>query len=161
MTKKITIVQLNTEDWQEYKKIRLESLQKEPKAFNSKFEEESAYSDSYWKEKLVDKAAIFAFAKFENQFVGVMHLTYGEQGEDANVAVVHGAYVNEDFRGLGVGKLLLNFLINVATKNNEINLLKLWVKEYQTSAVGLYLGLGFRTVSKIGEYTLIMEKVLD
>lgn len=157
----ITIIQLKPADWQKYKKIRLESLQEEPQAFNSKLEEMSKYPDKYWEEKLTSKDSLFAFAQREHEIVGVMNLTFGEESEPAFVAVVHGAYVNRNFRSLGVGKSLLSFLVNEVKQSNEIKVMKLWVKESQTSAIKLYTDLGFKSVSKAGEHTLIMEKHLE
>lgn len=157
----ITIIQLKPADWQKYKKIRLESLQEEPQAFNSKLEEVSKYPDKYWEEKLTSKDSLFAFAQREHEIVGVMNLTFGEESEPAFVAVVHGAYVNRNFRSLGVGKSLLSFLVNEVKQSNEIKVMKLWVKESQTSAIKLYTDLGFKSVSKAGEHTLIMEKHLE
>ena len=70
----ITIIQLKPADWQKYKKIRLESLQEEPQAFNSKFEEMSKYPDKYWEEKLTSKDSLFAFAQNEHEIVDLGHL---------------------------------------------------------------------------------------
>ena len=117
--KLISIVKLQPKDWRLIREIRLEALTQEPQAFNSTFEEVSSYPESYWEEKMVSKKDIFAFAMCRNRIIGVMNLTIGEDGEAEDVAVVHGAYVTKDFRGLGIGKVLLNFLIDEVTNNNK------------------------------------------
>src|SRR3989344_319726 len=142
--KLISIVKLQPKDWRLIREIRLEALTQEPQAFNSTFEEVSSYPESYWEEKMVSKKDIFAFAMCRNRIIGVMNLTIGEDGEAEDVAVVHGAYVTKDFRGLGIGKVLLNFLIDEVTNNNKIKTLKLWVKESQLLARKLYEGGGFK-----------------
>ncbi len=159
-TSPITIIQLTPAEWELYKALRLETLREEPQAFNSKLEEVSAYPDLYWQEALADPNDIYAFAKCNAHIVGVMKLSLSEKGEAENVAVIHGAYVSRDYRGLGIGKSLLSFLINSVKKNNGINVLKLWVKESQTSARHLYEKEGFKFVERAGEHTLILEKRL-
>ena len=47
-------------------------------------------------------------------------MTLNEENEPVSVAVVHGAYVNKEFRRLGIGKLLLNFLINKVKNINNV-----------------------------------------
>lgn len=155
---KFKIIKLDPTDWRKYKKLRLEMLQQEPKAFNSTYEEESGLPSTYWKEKLSNKNDLFVSAKVDDHLVGVMSLSYEENDEPENVAVLHGAYVVKKYRGRGIANQLLEFLINEAKKNPKTEILKLWVKEYQTSAVKLYAKQGFRPVSKAGEHTLVMEK---
>lgn len=155
---KFKIIKLAPTDWQKYKKKRLEMLQQEPKAFNSTYEEESVLPSSYWKEKLSNQNELFVSAKVDGNLVGVMSLSYEEKDEPENVAVLHGAYVVKEYRGKGIANQLLKFLILEAKRNPKTEILKLWVKEYQTSAVKLYAKHGFRPVSKAGEHTLIMEK---
>lgn len=159
--KQVSIVQLEPNDWHKYKNIRLESLREEPKAFHSTFEEESRHPNNYWQERLTNKNDIFVFATHEDQVVGIMNLSFREEGETDSVAVVHDAYVSKEFRGLGVGKALLNSLIGKVSSDTKIKMLKLWVKEYQTSALKLYTGLGFKLIEKVGEHTLVMEKKLE
>ncbi len=89
-----------------YKEIRLETFQKEPQAFNSKFEETVQYPDRFWEEKLTNKDLLFVFAQHRYTIVGVMSLTFNEKRESYHVGIVHGEYVNKNFRGLGVGKSL-------------------------------------------------------
>jgi hypothetical protein len=43
---------LGSEDWREYKRIRLESLQKEPLAFGSSYVEEELLSDDEWQRNI-------------------------------------------------------------------------------------------------------------
>ena len=160
MENNTTIIQLTTSEWELYKAIRLETLRKEPQAFNSKFEDLVTFPDLYWQEALASTDVIYAFAKYNNNIIGVMNLSFREEGEDPSVAVIHGAYVNKNFRGLGVGKSLLRFLINTVEYNNEIKILKLWVKEYQISAKKLYEKEGFKFKERAGTHTLIMERYL-
>ncbi len=157
---KISIVKLCPDEWQKYKKIRLETLKTEPKVFNSTYQESLTYPSAYWKDKLTDKNNLFAFAKDKEKIIGLINLTIGEKNETDETAVIHGAYVNKNYRGQGIGKSLLIFLMEEVKKNNKIRLLKLWVKDTQTIAKNLYESMGFEFTVKAGEHTSIMEKRL-
>lgn len=157
---KISITKLKANEWQKCKDIRLETLKREPKSFNSTYQESITYPSAYWKEKLTDKNNLFAFAIDNNKIIGLMNLTIGEENETDETAVIHGAYVNENYRGQGIGKSLLIFLIKKIKKNKKIRLLKLWVKDTQTIAKKLYESMGFEFTVKAGEHTSIMEKRL-
>ncbi len=156
----ISIIKLTPNDWQQYKDIRLECLKEEPQAFNSTFEECMKYPDIYWKQKLENPQDIYAFAKSEDSIVGLMNITIGEKDEPTDVATLHGAFVKKDFRGVGIGRLLLDFLLDEIKNNKEIKVVKLWVKESQTAAINLYKSVGFELKEKVGTRTLIFEKSL-
>ncbi len=47
------IRQLAPADVQAYKRIRLQALRENPEAFSSSWEEESAFTDQEWEERLV------------------------------------------------------------------------------------------------------------
>src|SRR5262249_4953223 len=51
-------------------------------------------------------------------------------------------YVRPQFRGLGLGKLLLNHLADYA-RHNGVGVLRLETGIHQTEAIGLYEGFGF------------------
>lgn len=154
----IEITSLSADEWEKYREIRLEALKEEPLAFNSTFEEAKNKPQSYWKEVLANTNNIFAFANHDGCIVGTMNVAFAEEEENDDVAVIHGAYVNRNFRNAGVGRSLLNFLINEVKKHNKIRILKLWVRDSQSSAIQLYENLGFKFTQRADEHTLIMEK---
>jgi len=60
-------------------------------------------------------------------------------------------YVRPRFRGLGLGKLLLDHLSDYARRQG-VGLLRLETGVHQKEAIGLYEGAGFRRVLPFGEY---------
>jgi len=60
-------------------------------------------------------------------------------------------YVRPNFRGLGLGKLILNHLAGYALQRG-VSLLRLETGIYQTEAIGLYEASGFQRVPPFGEY---------
>jgi putative acetyltransferase len=73
-------------------------------------------------------------------------------------------YVRPQFRGLGLGKLMLNHLAEY-TRQQGVNILRLETGIHQTEAIGLYQRFGFQRIPPFGEYfedpvSLCMEKQL-
>jgi len=135
-------------------------LKQEPGAFNSTYEESIRYPDNYWCEKLNNKNEIHLFAKEDQKIIGTVSATFNEENEKANTAVIHGMYVNNLFRGKGIGKQLINCLLAEIKKSAGINKVKLWVKETQKAAMAVYENIGFKFSKRAGKNTVIMEKIL-
>ncbi len=71
-------------------------------------------------------------------------------------------YVRPIYRGLGLGKVMLNHLAEYA-RERRVSLLRLETGIYQTEAMGLYEGFGFQRRPPFGEYkddpnTVFFEK---
>ncbi len=74
-------------------------------------------------------------------------------------------YVRPRFRGMGLGKLMLNHLADFALANG-VSLLRLETGIHQREAIALYERMGFMHISPFGEYredplSLFYEKQLD
>ncbi|MEX1018648.1 MAG: GNAT family N-acetyltransferase [Litorilinea sp.] len=61
-------------------------------------------------------------------------------------------YVRPQFRGRGLGKLLIRQLADHARQHN-VSVLRLETGIYQTEAIGLYERYGFRRIAPFGDYT--------
>ena len=66
-------------------------------------------------------------------------------------AEVKRMYVRPQFRGTGLGKLMLRHLTAYA-QGQGIELLRLETGIHQRAAIGLYERLGFRRIPPFGEY---------
>ena len=60
-------------------------------------------------------------------------------------------YVRPEFRGLGMAKLLLNYLEGYA-RSQEIGILRLETGIHQHAAIGLYERLGYRSIPPFEDY---------
>jgi putative acetyltransferase len=60
-------------------------------------------------------------------------------------------YVRPEFRGRGLGKLMLEHLARHALQN-RVSLLRLETGIHQKEAIGLYEGFGFKRIAPFGEY---------
>lgn len=157
----VRIVKLKPKEWKKYKNIRLEALKLEPKAFSLTYKECFMHPDQRWKEELSSNNEIYLFAESDGKIIGMAKVTFKEEGAAENTAVIHGTYINNFYRGRGVGKRLIDELLKEIEKNKDIKKIKLWVKEAQIPARRIYESMGFSFTERAGEHTLIMEKVLD
>jgi GNAT superfamily N-acetyltransferase len=60
-------------------------------------------------------------------------------------------YVRPQFRGLGLGKLMLNHLADYV-RQKGVGVLRLETGIYQEEAIGLYEGFGFQRIPPFGTY---------
>ncbi|MBI1783361.1 MAG: GNAT family N-acetyltransferase [Sphingobacteriales bacterium] len=165
--KKITLTNLKPEQWEIYKKIKLKSLLTDPIAFAATHEQAVAYSDEEWKQKLTKSGDIWLFAKYSEKFIGIIGAHTKNAGKESSIATIVGVYVEPKYRGIGVGKLLMNKILKDLKKHEEIIKVKIWVAETQIPAIDLYKSCGFKLIGKKkneiffeGKYfdELIMEK---
>ncbi len=98
-------------------------------------------------DKLVREGVAFFVTRYEGAPAGCGGLKFfgAEYGE------VKRMFVRPAFRGLGLGKVMLNHLADYA-RGRQVNVLRLETGIYQTEAIGLYEGVGFQRRPPFGEY---------
>lgn len=102
---------------------------------------------AYSIDKLLREGVAFFVGRHDGQAAacGGIKLFDTEYGE------VKRMYVRPIYRGLGLGKAMLNHLAAYA-RSRQVNLLRLETGIYQTEAIGLYDSYGFQRRSPFGEY---------
>lgn len=143
MNPHITIQKITPDDWEDYKKIRLEALQAEPQAYMTTYEQAKLYSDEDWK-KYTTTATIL-IAKTDTALIGTIGAYYKTENNKL-FAVVIGVYLNKDYRGKGMGRQLLDSVIEEIKREGVVKTVKLWVNTEQVSAVKLYERSGFKVI---------------
>jgi ribosomal protein S18 acetylase RimI-like enzyme len=148
------------QDWQKYKKIRLETLQEEPYAFSSSYDEVLKYPDQKWQEILSDEHSTYLYICYGDEVIGVGRITFNDPEEPLGTAYIGGVYINKLHRGKSLGRKLLLELLNKASLNSDVKVVKLEVTENQLPAINLYKSLGFEIVGKKDD-ELVMLKTLS
>ena len=170
-TSKIKIVELPISDWKDFKKIRLASLKEEPQAFGSSYAKDAACPDSIWQERLRDgesKKGFYLFAKLEGKIVGMVMGGRTDEDKHAHLAHIWGTYVDSKARGKGVGKELMQRVIEELGKDADVQRIRVTVNAEQKPAIKLYESFGFKQIKtmmmKMGDglehQELEMEKSL-
>ena len=122
-----------------YRDIRLEGLRCNPEAFGSTFEAENARPLTFFSERLGGSAAFGAFHGWE--LVGIAGLLIREGQKEAHKGLLVGMYVRPSARKSGVGRRLVETIIEFARQ--RVELVQLSVVSENAQAQRLYERLGF------------------
>ncbi len=149
MTDHFGVIKLEPSQWQEYKILRLDALQKEPQAFLSTFEREAGFPDDKWQQRLADlfkgrSGALFAKAD-SGALIGMIGYYRDENAIVNHTAEIWGVYVTKEARGKGVAKALMQGILEEMCKDQDIETAVLEVNTDQKSAQKLYESFGFKT----------------
>jgi putative acetyltransferase len=114
----------------------------------------------YSVDKLLRQSVAFFVARYDGSAAGCG----GVQLYGAEYAELKRMYVRPAFRGLGVGRSMLDHLAEHARRHGAVAL-RLETGIYQEAAIGLYEAFGFRRRPPFGEYrddpfSLYFEKPL-
>ncbi len=99
----------------------------------------------------IDKLLREGVAFFVAHYQGNSAACGGIKLFDGEYAEVKRMYVRPVYRGLGLGKTMLNHLAQYA-RERQVNLLRLETGIFQTEAIGLYDLYGFQRRAPFGEY---------
>lgn len=122
-----------------YRDIRLEGLRSNPEAFGSTFEAENARPLSFFSKRLGGAPAFGAF--HGAQLVGIAGLLIREGRKEAHKGLLVGMYVRPSARNAGVGRRLVETIIEFA--HPLIELIQLAVVSDNEPARRLYERRGF------------------
>jgi ribosomal protein S18 acetylase RimI-like enzyme len=155
----ITVRPLTSLDVEAFREIRLEALERVPRAFAESAEEFRATSVETVAARLGQMGAHeFLLGAFDGpQLIGTAGFARGERLKDRHKGRVWGVYVRKDSRAKGVGRQLLSELVRRAFLQAGLEHIILTVGTEQASAKRLYASLGFevfgreRHALKVGE----------
>jgi RimJ/RimL family protein N-acetyltransferase len=159
----VRIRRLPTTRWREYRALRLGALRGDPQAFGSSYEREMRLQPKEWKVRM--KNALFAMS--DDEPVGMVVCFFNESQKIRHIANIFGFFVKREFRGLGIGGLLIEAAIRAIRRNKRVMKIDLTVNTRQKAAVALYERYGFKPIGVLkkdlyvgGKYYdgLIMEK---
>lgn len=95
----------------------------------------------------------FFMILFDNNPIGLIGImNVSKINKNAEIFIMIG---EKEFRGKGIGKLALRYLVDVA-KKNKINNLYLSVKKTNLKAINLYKQIGFKIVGKNSEVDMVL-----
>jgi ribosomal protein S18 acetylase RimI-like enzyme len=135
----IEVRRLMPADAARYREIRLAGLKNSPEAFGSTFETESLKPLSSFAERLRSSAAFGAFCGAK--LLGIAGFAFHEGVKEAHKGRLWGMYVRPNARKSGVGRRLVEAVIDFARQHAEI--LQLSVVSDNEPARRLYARLGF------------------
>ena len=145
----ITIRTLTEHNATDFRSIRLRALQESPEAFASSYEDSKDEPLSTFAERIhprTDFPERFVLGAFDQagQLVGNAGLVRERGRKMQHKAMVWGMYVAPKMRSQGIGKMLMQNLIELSTTISGLEQLYLGVVTTNRAARQLYLLLGFR-----------------
>lgn len=121
-----------------YREIRLEGLSAAPEAFGSTFEQEAAEPIAFFEERLEKSHILGAFRGTD--IAGTAALGFGT-GKRAHIGMLWGMYVRSMARKQGVGRRLVQSIVDIAREKVEV--VQLVVVSVNAAALHLYESAGF------------------
>jgi ribosomal protein S18 acetylase RimI-like enzyme len=159
---------LTPDDAAAYWNIRQEALEREPEAFSSAAEEHHATTVADAAANLaVDPATRFMLGAFlGGELVGIAGFFREQKFKTYHKGNVVGVYVKAQARGHGIGRMMMQALLERAAKIEGVEQVVLSVTTTMTAAIRLYQALGFqsfgceRRALKVGERYFDTEYML-
>ena len=126
------------------KSLRLAALKDTPDAFGAKHEDELLISDSQWQDRL--KHTYWCFVVADGVDIGLLAVDRSEKDRNSD-CWLSSWWIRDEFRGSGVPKLMLNWLVQLCTENNWKKIgLGVWPENLR--AIAAYKKLGFTQADK-------------
>jgi RimJ/RimL family protein N-acetyltransferase len=134
------LTQENAADAGLYRDIRLEALRANPEAFGSTFETENAQPLNWFFDRLGTSTVLGAF--HDTKLVAIAGFAIQQGQKRAHKGLLWGMYVRPGARGTGVGRRLIEAVLELARR--RVELIQLTVVQDNAQARRLYASLGFQ-----------------
>ncbi|MCW5317115.1 GNAT family N-acetyltransferase [Nostoc sp. KVJ3] len=139
------IKELTRYDAENYRQIRLEALYRNPDSFGTTYQEEAIKTIEQFRDRISIDNNNFILGCFEDkELIAIVAFHQESRIKLRHKAYISSMYVQEEYRGKRIGKLLLNELIERAKTIIEIEILLLDIVQNNFFAKQLYLSLGFQ-----------------
>ena len=123
-----SIRQLTADDWREFSRVRLKALQTDPLVFGSTYEKEAQFTEADWRSRLQppakDSAVFMLFAgdeEGEETPIGITGVSVFRDDPTGKTAILWGTWLEPDFRGKGLSKLMYRARLDWAKRHPNIN----------------------------------------
>jgi RimJ/RimL family protein N-acetyltransferase len=141
---------LNREDAPEYQQLRLESLQENPSAFLSTFDNEAKLHEEVYADHLdasyhPPHLGYFGiFVGEEGKLIGYIQISKNYLEKQEHIVFANNLYISPTFRGKGYAKLLFEKVFEMLKNTEHVERVFLSCTATNRPAMSLYKNLGFR-----------------
>ena len=145
----------------EFKKLRLEALRLDPKAFGESYENIKDKKSLYWSNEVSNKNTSWFAYKDGKNYIGIAQVKYAMLIKFSHIAKISGVYIRKEYRGKGMGYLFLSELIDRILSNKKITKIKIIANMSQENAIKLYTKIGFKKVGILKREFKIGRNYMD
>lgn len=146
MTNNIEFRRLSLDDALLYKEMRLKALQTNPEAFLSTFDAEITKGENAfaYELKVAHQPSIWGYygVFVDQKLVGFCQISKSYLAKQRHIAFLYNLYVNPDFRGQGLAKKIVNFVLE-KMKSEQIERVYISYLAKNKCVDGFYDHLGF------------------
>ena len=148
-----TIIQLEPDDWQRYRDIRLRALETDPQAFFSTAEDSRKFNEKEWRRRLsAEDAGTFVLQGADGNDQGLVGaLPYREDDAEPGDYQLVSMWVAPEARGTGAAHALVHAALDHA-RAAAARRLVLWVAWGNIRAEALYQAHGFKRTGQTGSF---------
>jgi len=144
----VTIERIRPDDWVALRAVRIAALTDSPSAFGSTLERELAFSDADWQARAASSAAgserVTFLARSDSEVVGIVGGFV-----DGDAVELVSMWVAPPARGTGLGRSLVERVVDWTTDDTEAARVDLWVVRGNDAAQHLYEATGFAVTDDV------------
>jgi RimJ/RimL family protein N-acetyltransferase len=144
----IVIRNLDTNDWEEFKDIRLAALKNHPDLFLTSYKDACHYDDDVWKETLDGKGKQVFGLFVGNKLIGITGIFTCRDDPTRKTGLMAMSYILPEYRGRGLSELLFKARIEWANSYSNFNRLKVSHRENNETSRRAILAFGFKYTGK-------------
>jgi|ERR1035437_523198 ribosomal protein S18 acetylase RimI-like enzyme len=137
-------------DWANFREIRLVSIETDPQAFGGDLTEEKKRQEPEWRNRLESNDQFFFVAEDRGDFVSMAGAK-----KINDIWTLVGVYTRPIFRGKGFAQKLIEMIV-VELKKRGVDTIQLIVNVDQKDAIHIYERVGFEIIK-----TITGEKMSD
>ncbi|WP_409327572.1 GNAT family N-acetyltransferase [Staphylococcus pseudoxylosus] len=132
-------------DVKQYRKLRLKSLQTDPKGFASTYKREVGFPLDKFKSRIISSETQFTMGAFDDATLVCIGTFYSEPLEKVkHKGNLVSIYCDPSYRRQGIASLLIKKTINEVNQLGFVKIIGLCVISENKSAIALYEQLGFK-----------------
>ena len=122
--KGFTIRPFKSDEWQDFKAIRIEALTKHPEVFGSNVQDAMAEDDQYWKDRIASTinkfpSISFVLLNYDGDIIGMTGIVTASEDPSGKTAKLCASYIRDGHKGKGLSTLFYTARIAWARAHSD------------------------------------------